>query len=251
MDRKRLLSIIVPAYKQEKTIARDIKRLQKVLSSLSLDYEIIVVVDGIVDKTFEIVKTFEAKNIRILSYEKNRGKGFAIKYGVNEAKGDIIGFIDAGMELDPIEISIMLDIMDFNDADIVIGSKLHPNSKVNYPYFRKILSWGYRTLTHLIFGFNVRDVQVGFKIFKKEVAKNVFPRILVKRFAFDVEVLAVAYNLKYTKIYESPIKLDFKGASAITFKNFWLVILHMLWDTMAVFYRLRILHYYDKKNLSI
>lgn len=251
----KLLSLIVPAFKQEKTIIKDVKNLSGVLSSLSIDYEIIVVVDGFIDKTYTRIKTHyfaskgqesRIKNLRVLGYEKNIGKGFAIKYGVEEAKGDIIGFIDAGMDLDPSEISIMLNMMDWNSADIVIGSKLHPESKVNYPKIRKILSWGYRALTHLLFGFNVRDTQVGLKFFRRKVAKNVFSRIIVKKFAFDIEVLAVAYKLGYTKIYEAPVKLNFTGASTITSKSFWNIIFWMLYDTVAVFYRLKILHYYDK-----
>ena len=249
MENIKLLSLVVPAYKQEKTIVKDIQALDKALSAFSFKHEIIVVVDGFVDKTYEVLQNLKpkTKSLRIIGYKDNRGKGFAIKLGVKEAKGDVIGFIDAGMDLDPREISIMLDIMDWNKADIVLGSKLHPESKVNYPLARKILSWGYRTLTHLLFGFKVKDTQVGLKLFKGKVAKETFSRIIVKKFAFDIEVLAVAYKLGYTKIYEAPIKLDFTGASTITSTNLWKTIFSMLWDTAAVFYRLKILHYYDKK----
>lgn len=249
MKEIKLLSLIVPAYKQEKTIVKDIQNLDKVLSSLRFKYEIIVVVDGFLDKTFEIINKQKSKikNLKVLGYEKNHGKGYAVKYGMLKAQGDIIGFIDAGMDLDPSEISIILDTMNWNNADIVIGSKLHPESKVKYPPARKILSWGYRTFTHLLFGFKVKDTQVGLKFFKKKVAKEVFSRILIKSFAFDVEVLAVAYSRGYKKIYESPIKLNFSGISSINSLNFWKVIFLMLWDTFAVFYRLKILHYYDKK----
>lgn len=246
MGKIKLLSLVLPAYKQEKTIVKDIKNLDKVLSSLQLEHEILVVVDGFLDNTFKRAKSLENSNIKILGYKENKGKGFAIKYGVEKAKGEIIGFIDAGMDLDPREISIMLDIMDWNTADIVVGSKLHPESKVNYPFTRKILSWGYRTLTHVLFGFRVRDTQVGLKIFRNKVAKEVFSRIIVKRFAFDIEVLAVAHRLGYTKIYESPIKLNFRGGNSITSKSLWNVIFWMLWDTVAIFYRLKILHYYAK-----
>ncbi len=244
----KLLSLVVPAYKQEKTIVKDIENLNKVLSSLRYKYEILVVVDGFLDKTYNVLKNQKSKikNLKLLGYEKNHGKGYAVKYGVREAEGDIIGFIDAGMDLDASEISLMLDTMDWNNADIVLGSKLHPDSKVNYPVDRKILSWGYRSLTHLLFGFNVRDTQVGIKFFKKKVAKDVFSKIIIKRFAFDVEVLAVSYKLGYTKICEAPIKLNFRGANTITSSSFWNVIFSMLWDTFAVFYRLRILHYYNK-----
>lgn len=248
MKEIKLLSLVVPAYKQEKTIVKDIKALDTALSLLPFKHEIIVVVDGFVDKTYQKASLAKSKNVVVLGYKNNKGKGFAIKYGVREAKGDVIGFIDAGMDLDPSEISIMLYIMEWNKADIVLGSKLHPESKVYYPITRKILSWGYRTLTHLLFGFKVKDTQVGLKFFKKKVAKNVFSKIIVKKFAFDIEVLAVAYKLGYTKIYEAPIKLNFRGASSITSSSFWIVIFWMLWDTAAVFYRLKFLHYYDKKR---
>lgn len=247
MKKFNLLSIIVPAYKQEKTITEDIRNLDEVLSSFSYKHEIIVVVDGFLDKTFEKAKAIESKSIKVIGYEKNRGKGYAVKYGVLEAKGDITGFIDAGMDLDPSEIAVALNLMEWNSADIIVGSKLHPDSKVNYPFSRKILSWGYRNLTHFLFGFNIRDTQVGLKFFKKKVAKDVFSKIIVKQFAFDIEVLAIAYKLGYTKIYEAPIKLNFGRANSITSANLWKIIFWMLWDTAAVFYRLKILHYYDKK----
>lgn len=240
----KLLSLIIPAYKQEKIIADNIRNLEKTLLTLPYKYEIIVVVDGFLDKTFEKAKSVKSKNIKVLGYQKNRGKGYAVKYGMLKAKGDIVGFIDAGMDINPATIPLLLDLMKFHDADIVVGSKLHPESKVNYPFTRLILSWGYRTLTEFLFGFAVRDTQVGLKFFKKKVAKEVFPRVVVKQFAFDVEVLAVARSLGFTKIYEGPIELDFTGLSTITSTSFWKIVLLMLWDTLAVFYRLKIRNYY-------
>ncbi len=241
------ISLIVPAYKEEKTIVKQIKILNSALLKLTPNYEIILVVDGFNDNTYEKARTVKLDNLKVLGYQKNMGKGFAIKYGIKKASKEIVGFIDAGMDLDPTEISIMLDIMEWNKADIVIGSKLHPESKVNYPFWRKVLSWGYRTLTHILFGFKVRDTQVGLKIFKKKAAKEIFSKIIIKRFAFDIEVLTVANKLGYKKIYEAPVKLNFNKASSITSSNFWRIIFWMLWDTAAVFYRLRFLHYYDKK----
>lgn len=242
------LSLIVPAYRDEKTIVTQIKKLSSVLLEIVSDFEIILVVDGFNDKTFERSKKIKNLNLRVFGYKKNHGKGYAIKYGVKRAKKQIIGFIDSGTDLDPREISIMLDIMDWNNADIVVGSKLHPESKIKYPFWRKILSWGYRALTKILFGFNVKDTQVGLKIYRKKVAKDIFSKIIVKRFAFDVEVLAVASKLGYKKIYEAPVKINFKGANSITSSNFWRIVFWMLWDTAAVFYRLRIIHYYDNTN---
>lgn len=246
MDKIKSLSLVIPAYKQENTILENIKSLDKVLSSLPYEHELIVVVDGFLDKTYDRAKTLEGKNIKVLGYEKNRGKGYAVKYGMLTAKGDVAGFIDAGMDIDPTAISLLLDLMEFHDADIVIGSKLHPESRVNYPITRRVLSWGYRTLIHYLFGLDIRDTQVGLKFFRKKVVKSVFPRILVKQFAFDIEVLAVARARGFKRIYEGPIKLDFTGVSSITSTSFWRIILHMLWDTLAVFYRLKVVQYYDK-----
>lgn len=252
MDKVKLLSLVIPAYKQEKTIVNNLKKLYEVLSTLPYKFEIIVVVDGFLDKTYERAKEYKKRNIKVLGYEKNQGKGHAVKLGMMQAKGNIIGFMDAGLDLNPNAIPLLLDLMKFHDADIVTGSKLHPESKVQYPIIRRILSWGYRTLIEVLFGLAIRDVQVGLKFFRKEVATDVFKRVIVKRFAFDIEVLAVANARGYTKIYEGPVELDFSrvesSIGSIASTSFWKVILHMLWDTFVVFYRLKILHYYDKPH---
>lgn len=249
MDNIKSISLIIPAYKQEKTILNNLARLYGTLSPLPYKFEIIVVVDGFLDKTFETAKEFKKKNVVVIGYPKNQGKGYAVKYGVLKAKGDVIGFMDAGLDLSPNAIPLLLDLMAFHRADIVIGSKLHPESKVDYPLGRKILSWGYRTLIELLFGLAVRDSQVGLKFFKSKVAKDIFRRLVVKKFAFDIETLAVAQSRGYTKIFEGPVELDFRQVeSSITSRNFWRIILHMLWDTLAVFYRLKILNYYSRPH---
>jgi glycosyltransferase involved in cell wall biosynthesis len=242
------ISIILPAYKQEKTIREDVESLKISLNELPMTYEIIVVIDGNMDKTYDAIKDLRGKNVKVLMYEKNEGKGFAVTYGMRKATGDVIGFIDAGMDISPASISMLINHMIWYDADVIVGSKLHPVSQVEYPVSRKILSWGWRTLTHLLFGFKIRDTQVGLKIFKKKVAKDVFPRLLVKKFAFDVEMLAVAYTLGYKRIYEAPVRLNFNNASSITSVGLWKAIFFMVIDTLAIFYRLKIIQYYRKSN---
>ncbi|MDO8657712.1 MAG: glycosyltransferase [Candidatus Levybacteria bacterium] len=246
MQNINFLSVVVPAYKQEKTIARDIKNLDDVLSKLTYKYEIIVVVDGLLDKTFDNAKKTKKNYIKVFGYKENQGKGHAVRYGMLKSRGDVVGFMDGGMDISPTGISLLLDSMLWQDADIMIGSKLHPDSKVNYPVFRRILSWGYRTLTHIFFEFSIRDTQVGLKFFRREVVEKVFPKLLVKTFAFDVEILAVANSMGFKKIYEGPVELNFDGESSITSKNFWVIIFLMLWDTIAIFYRLKIIRYYGR-----
>lgn len=248
----KMLSIVIPAYKQEKTIVSDVKSIIEALDFLECDYEIIIVVDGMVDGTYDKAKSIKSKKVKIISYEKNQGKGHAVRFGMMQAKGEIIGFIDSGMDINPTGFRMLLNHMEWYNADVIVGSKLHPVSKVNYPFFRKVLSWGYRQLTATLFGFRVRDTQVGIKFFKKDVIKNILPRLLVKRYAFDIEVLAVAYKLGYTRIFEAPVEISFNNSSSIISGNWWKILLHMLWDTLAVYYRLQIKNYYvnasqDKK----
>ena len=246
----RFLSVIVPAFHQAKTIRADIAQIELALSDLEdIDYEMIVVVDGTrEDQTLKEAKMAARKSIRVVGYEHNRGKGYAIRYGMVRAKGDLIAFIDAGSDIKPEGISMILSHFRWYRADIVIGSKRHPVSKVNYPWYRKILSFVYQSLIKLLFGLSIRDSQVGLKLFRRQVLEDVLPRLLVKRFAFDIEMLAVAHNLGYSRIFEAPVELDFTGVSTITSANFWKSIWSVLWDTIAVFYRLRILHYYDTSN---
>jgi len=246
--KKKLLSVIVPAYKQEKTIKKDLQRIEKVLKQIRYDYEIICVVDGKVDKTFENAKKVKSKKIKVVGYEKNKGKGYAVRYGMARTKGNLVAFIDAGMDLDPNGLSMLLEHFEWYNADIIVGSKRHPVSKVDYPWQRRILSVGYQILVRILFGLNVRDTQVGMKFFRRKVLEDVLPRLLVKKFAFDIEMLAVTNRLGYSRIYEAPIRLEWKIDRSVLSGSLWKTLCGMLWDTAAVFYRLRILRYYDDSN---
>jgi glycosyltransferase involved in cell wall biosynthesis len=241
-----LLSIVVPAYKKEKTIKKDLETILLTLSEglpQQYQYELICVEDGKMDNTRKEVQRIKSSHLRFLTYEKNEGKGFAVRYGMDHAKGDLISFIDAGMEISPKGIMMLLAHMEWYNADIIVGSKRHPVSHVNYPFLRKILSFGYHWFVKLAFALPLHDTQSGLKIFKRKVIVKVLPKLLVKRYAMDIELLAVAKHLGFNRIYEAPIEVKFdKKTSTID----WNTVFKMAWDTAAVFYRLRILHYYDK-----
>ena len=194
MEKISKISLVIPTYKQEKVIIREIDLLYQVLRQLPYDFEIIVVVDGFVDNTYTLLKKLRRPYLKVIGYEENKGKGYAVRFGMMQGTGDIVGFIDGGMDIHPTSIPMVLNHFLWYNADIVIGSKLHPVSQVNYPIGRKILSWGYRSLIRVMFGLRIRDSQVGLKLFRKRVVDDVLPRLLVKHFAFDIEVLAVAYS---------------------------------------------------------
>ena len=246
---KRLLSVIIPTYKQEKTILKDVEGVEEALRQNRYDYEIIVVVDGKkADRTWDKLVKIKSPKIKITGYDHNHGKGHAVRYGMARAKGDLIAFLDAGMDLNPNGLSMLLEHFEWYDADIIVGSKRHPVSKVNYPWQRKILSWGYQLLCRVLFGLNIRDTQVGMKFFRRKVLKDVLPRLLVKKYAFDIEMLSVAHRLGYKRIFEAPIEAEWKPETSLVSKSVLKTVFNMLLDTAAVFYRLKILRYYDNHN---
>ncbi len=248
-DFPKLLSVIVPVYNQGSTIRKNIQGIVQELELFNTPYELIVVDDGSSDNSAQAVKKIGTPKIKIIGYKTNKGKGYAVRYGMAKAKGDVIGFIDAGGEIRESGIPMLIEHMRWYNADIVIGSKRHPVSKISYPWYRKILSIGYQILIKLLFGLNIRDSQVGLKLYKRSVLEDVLPRLLVKEFAFDIEILAVAKHLGYDRIYESPIELDFQQiTSSLNKKSVSKAVAGMLRDTLAIYYRLRLLKYYDHGN---
>lgn len=250
--RRLVISVITPAYRQEKTIVRDLRKIKSVLDKLRYFAELICVVDGKVDGTFEQARKFAKshKNVKVVGYDTNKGKGYAVRFGMAKSRGDIIAFIDAGMDLNPNGLSMLLEHFEWYKADIIIGSKRHPVSIVDYPWQRRVLSFGYQMVVRVLFGLHVKDTQVGMKFYRREVLERVLPRLLVKAFAFDIEILAVANSLGFRRIYEAPveIKLNFGGASIITSRSLLKTIFSMFVETLAIFYRLRIVKYYADRN---
>lgn len=248
-EKCKLFTLILPVYRQEKTIAKDLRQVRGVLRKLPIPFEIIVVIDGTVDRSFQVASSVKLPHVKVVGYKVNKGKGYAVRFGMAQSRGDIVGFLDAGCDLNPDGLLLMYNYMLWNDADVVIGSKRHPFSKVTYPFIRRVFSFVYQMIIRILFHVNVRDTQVGMKLYKRKVLEDVLPRLLVKKFAFDIEILSVAHHLGYTRILEAPIELNFEGvSSSITSGNYWRVIFYTLVDTVAVFYRLIILRYYDNAS---
>lgn len=241
------LSLVIPSYKQEKSIVNNLTRLIQELNLIRYDYEIIVVIDGQVDRTFDKLIKVKFDKVKIITYSLNRGKAFAIRVGMSHAIGDYVMFIDAGMDIDPNGISMLLEHMEWYDADIIVGSKRHPASIINYNLQRKILSFGYYYFVKFFFGIKVKDTQAGIKIFRKKVLQQVLPRLVGKRFAGDLEILVVASRLGFQRIFEAPIKVDYNSgdySSAIDLISIKGIII----DTLAIFYRANFLRYYQSPH---
>ncbi|MFA6602451.1 MAG: glycosyltransferase [Candidatus Shapirobacteria bacterium] len=242
------LSVIVPVYRQQATIKADITSIHRTLSQLRYNFELIVVVDGTnIDQSYQRAKGLKLAHLKVIGYPNNYGKGYAVRYGMAHSRGDYISFIDAGMEIDPNGISLLIEHLEWYKADIVCASKRHPASQINYPLERRILSFFAQTFTRLFLNLPISDTQAGLKIFRRKVLVKTLPRLLVKHYAFDLEILAVAYHLGFKRIYEAPIKLNYDFVS-LTHAAGLRVIWRSFIDALAVFYRLRLRHYYDDSN---
>ena len=241
------LSVVVPAYREGRHIYSNLTRLVGELDRLGVTYEVVVVSDGNTDATVREALRVESDAVRVFHYPMNVGKGFALSCGVDQSAGDLVTFIDADMELDPANIRGFIDLMKETDCDAVIGSKRHPDSRVSYPLFRRFQSGIYQLLIRILFSLDVRDTQTGLKLFRRHVLQEALPLLAIKKFAFDLELLVVARHLGYGRVMEAPIRLDYQFESSVNLRSAWRV----LWDTAAIFYRLRILRYYERRRIQL
>ena len=230
------LSIVIPAYNEGERIYENLLEMSKLLSSFVTDYEMIVVNDGSKDNTeVEIRRASETvKNIVPAGYQMNRGKGGAIKEGVKCATGDYIAFLDADMDLSPMHLKDFLAKMEETSATAVIGSKMHKDSKVNYPLPRKIMSLGYFLLLKMLFRLNIKDTQTGVKLFEADALKKVMRQVSTDGFAYDIEILALICASGGT-IVEMPIELIFQrtnGWGRIRLSD----VMEVAQDTMKIYH---------------
>lgn len=249
MPKYHKLSVIIPAYNKDTEVFKVVSCYVDLLKHQIYDWEIIVVDDASCDHTLrEAVRSKKfngnTQRIKIFSYNLNQGKGFALYYGFKKSSGDVVAFADSDLDLNPNNLPILLNQFESTDSDIVIGSKRHPESQVSYPFSRRFMSKTYQILAGMLFKLNLSDTQVGIKVFKREVLTESLPRVVVKKYAFDLELLVVTNMLGYNKITEAPVKLDYNFSSTINLGS----IVAILRDTFAIFYRKNFLKYYQKPH---
>lgn len=228
------ISVIMPAFNEEQVIYHSIQETARALAGC--DYEIVVVDDGSSDRTYPEAQraALENPHVYVVRYERNGGKGYALRYGFDHCSGDLVAFLDADLDLHPRQLQTLYRVMQETGADAVIGSKRHPESRLNYPWHRKVISTVYFRLVKVLFGLAVRDTQTGIKLFRHAVLADAFPRIQTVGYAYDLELLVAATRFGY-RIAEAPVELSFQrqpqgriGIQAILAT--WL-------DTMRIFYR--------------
>jgi dolichyl-phosphate beta-glucosyltransferase len=202
------LSVIIPAYNEEKNIEQTIRSIFNYLKLKNIEHEILVVTDGSTDNTKSIVKSLipEIPTLNLISFKENRGKGYVVKMGMIKAKGDFKLFTDADNSTSIDNIEKMMPY--FNKGyDVVIASIGVTGKQIlkgSEPLWRKLFGKLGNLYIRLLVTPGIYDTQRGFKIFTAKAADKIFPKLTIERWGFDVEVLALANKFGF-KIKEVPV----------------------------------------------
>lgn len=227
------LTIVLPAYCEEATIEVSLQRLITLLDNKGISFEARVVVDGPGDRTADIVRTFPDSRISVIELERNTGKGFAIRRGFAGCTTEFIGFIDADLDLHPDGLATALQRLKDADQNVcgAIGSKVHPQSHVEYPLSRRFISAIYKRFVKIGFSLNLSDTQTGLKVFRTRHINQVLGTLKCNGFEFDLELLCRLARTGSTFL-EIPVDLDYKFKSTVNVRTglkalrstFWLAI---------------------------
>lgn len=231
-------SVIVPVYSQAKKISSSLTKIREVLNLTLQSYELVVINDGSIDNTDEILQKEKRSDphLQVISHKSNQGKGAAVRTGIMCSRGKNILFIDSDLDILPTAINTALQLL--KECDLVIGSKRHPLSKVVASKYRKFLSRFFNCIVRIIVGIKLKDTQSGIKAGNGDALRKIFEIMLVKRYAFDVELLTIA-KLLNLRIKELPIEVKLGNNFKIS------EIIKMLRDVAAVSYRFRIKRWYQ------
>lgn len=231
------LSLVIPVYHCN-TIRQDILDIVKICKKLHQPFEIICVVDGLKnqqDTTLSEVKKIHEPFFSYIFLPKNKGKGFAVRQGFAQAKGKYRGFIDAGHDIEPDGILTAVHTLKKHKADAVIGNKQNTQSEISYPFIRKLYSSVLQHLVQTFLHLPFADTQVGLKIFSAKMLDTILPMLTINRWAFDLELLAIAHQKGFRNIRQFPIKITYNYATNISIRD----AIHFLGEFFVIMYRIQ------------
>lgn len=203
------LSVVIPAYNEAKGIAKNLKDIELYLKQQDYEYEILVVNDGSKDNTDDVVRGLEKeiKGLRLIDNKENHGKGYVIKQGLLQAKGDVRLFTDADNSTDISYVEKMWPEFD-KGYDIVIGSRDVKGAERDppQPLYRRVLGQVFGLVTSIVLGlWGFKDTQCGFKALTTRAVEEIIPQLTMERWTFDPEILVLAKKMGY-KIKEIPVR---------------------------------------------
>ena len=244
------LAVVMPVYNEGEHIYDNLLEASRIVGRFAEDYEIVAVNDGSTDNSLEeIRRAMKADDhIRVVFYDENHGKGYAVKLGMMTSCKELTAFCDSDLELTPKMLKSYVRALKQSGADIVIGSKMHKNSRIDYPFLRKVMSYGYYFYLKALFRMNLKDTQTGIKLYKTSCIKDVLQHVDTDGFSFDIEVLAFAHSLGY-RIIEMPVVLSFSRRAGNRSKIKPGTIFNMISDTLKI--RRRVKRFKKDNRLAV
>lgn len=204
-----MLSVVIPAFNEAAAIEKTLSAIGRALRKE--EWEAVVVDDGSEDGTAEKAEGYASghpeQRIRVLRLLENRGKGEAVRAGLLAARGDMVAYLDADLDIPPRELCTLKRIMERKEWDIAVGSKRHLalfGSPI--PFYRRVVSLVFSRVVRLLFAIPVRDTQTGIKVMRGAVVRRVAPLASESGFLFDVEILAYAHAMGF-RIGEVPVQI--------------------------------------------
>jgi len=234
------LSVVVPAFNEEKRLGPSLKRMLAYFDSQPYSYEILVVSDGSTDGTEELVRRMSAcrPQVQLLAYTPNRGKGHAVRYGMLGAKGERLLFTDADLATPIEEVEKLHSKLDAG-YDIAIGSRDVLGSELvkRQSWLRETAGKTFNRLVRLLTVPGIHDTQCGFKLFSRSAAHTIFSRCRIDHFAFDVEVLYLAIRVFEFQVAEVPVRWAHQEGSKVHLLRDGLRMVRAVWRIRTTRYR--------------
>jgi len=227
------LSIVIPAYNEAGRIVSSLEAIQNYVRRKDFCVETLVVDDGSTDNTVEVASG--KPGVRVLRNQRNRGKGFSVRHGVLEARGELILFTDADLSAPIDEADKLLAAMESSHGDAVVGSRAMQRELIGI-HQSPFREWGgrfFNLLVKIFTGLRIHDTQCGFKLFRRETTLRAFELQRVDRFGFDPEILYLVQRLG-GKVVEVPVRWNHNPATKVHYLK---DSLHMTMDLVALRWR--------------
>ena len=213
------LSVVMPCYKGERFVENSIRVVNSELQTFGHSFEIVVVVDGFLDRTFECAKALEPeyRNLSVVGYEKNRGKGYAIAFGARQCRGKYVAILDSDLDYHPRALFGFFTIAEKSQADLVIWNRRDPRSTYRYPWIRKLFSMGFNVYVNILFPkLRIRDTQAGIKMIRRPAASSIFETLETSAgthgYVVDIYILMIARSKNF-RIVQAPCDFNMQESS--------------------------------------
>jgi hypothetical protein len=247
------VTILVPSHNSGSLGFKTVFETHQLFAAQGITAQIIAISDGSTDESVELFNSIDFSWFSHIELVENQGKGGALRAGFFESNSSVTGFIDADGDIPPAVLLPMYREMILRDADVVFGSKWHPESKVHVTTSRRMLSEFHHLIQRLLFKLDIDDTQVGAKLYRTAALKEVLPTLQETGFSLDVEAFIALAAYGHRNFVEMPVEIRRTGSSTISLRN---IVLSFL-DLLRIFWRARVslnyaaIAYVSKNNVEV